>query len=43
MAAENGADTFVAGIQRLRCGDPADQIALLRATASAHLHAAARS
>ena len=36
-AAENGADTFVAGSSVFR-GDPAAQIALLRETAAAHVH-----
>jgi ribulose-phosphate 3-epimerase len=43
VAAENGADTFVAGSSVFGAESAADQIALLRATASAHLHAAARS
>ena len=38
IAAEAGANTFVAGSAVFR-GDPAEQIALLRATADAHTHA----
>ena len=38
IAAEAGANTFVAGSAVFR-GDPAEQIALLRATANAHTHA----
>jgi ribulose-phosphate 3-epimerase len=37
IAAEAGADTFVAGSSVFR-GEPAEQIALLRAAAEAHLH-----
>ncbi|WP_223690643.1 ribulose-phosphate 3-epimerase [Leifsonia poae] len=38
IAAENGADTFVAGSAVFRADDPAAQIALLRESASAHRH-----
>jgi ribulose-phosphate 3-epimerase len=37
-AAENGADTFVAGSAVFRAENPADQISLLRETATRHLH-----
>lgn len=37
-AAENGADTFVAGSSVFRAENPATQIDLLRKTATAHLH-----
>ncbi|MFI5061088.1 MAG: ribulose-phosphate 3-epimerase [Actinomycetales bacterium] len=37
-AAENGADTFVAGSSVFRAENPAAQIDLLRKTATAHLH-----
>jgi ribulose-phosphate 3-epimerase len=37
-AAESGANTFVAGSSVFRSPDPASQIALLRATAAAHVH-----
>ena len=43
VAAENGADTFVAGSSVFGAESAADQIALLRATASAHVHTASRS
>ncbi|MBX3093557.1 MAG: ribulose-phosphate 3-epimerase [Cryobacterium sp.] len=36
IAAEHGADTFVAGSSVFNSGDPADNIAALRAAASAH-------
>jgi ribulose-phosphate 3-epimerase len=42
-AAENGADTFVAGSAVFRGESAADQITLLRETASRHLHPAATS
>jgi len=42
-AAENGADTFVAGSAVFRGESAADQIALLRETASRHLHSASTS
>jgi ribulose-phosphate 3-epimerase len=42
-AAENGADTFVAGSAVFRGERAADQITLLRETASRHLHPAATS
>lgn len=38
IAAEHGADTFVAGSSVFNSGDPADNIAELRAAASAHTH-----
>lgn len=38
IAANAGADTFVAGSSVFNAGDPADQIALLRAAAEAHSH-----
>jgi ribulose-phosphate 3-epimerase len=38
IAAENGADTFVAGSAVFRAENPADQISLLRETATRHLH-----
>ena len=38
IAAEAGADTFVAGSAVFRSADPAAQIATLRATATAHCH-----
>jgi ribulose-phosphate 3-epimerase len=38
IAAEAGADTFVAGSAVFRSNDPAAQIALLRETAAAHAH-----
>ncbi|HEY0259831.1 MAG TPA: ribulose-phosphate 3-epimerase [Lacisediminihabitans sp.] len=37
-AAEAGADTFVAGSSVFNAGEPAEQIALLRAAASGHVH-----
>jgi ribulose-phosphate 3-epimerase len=37
-AAEAGADTFVAGSSVFNTGDPAAQIAALRAAAAAHIH-----
>jgi ribulose-phosphate 3-epimerase len=42
-AAENGADTFVAGSAVFRAENPADQISLLRETATRHLHTAGTS
>ncbi|HAM26267.1 MAG TPA: ribulose-phosphate 3-epimerase [Microbacteriaceae bacterium] len=39
MAAEAGADTFVAGSSVFNGGDPSEQIAALRAAALAHIHA----
>lgn len=39
IAAEAGANTFVAGSSVFNVGDPAEQIALLRAAAEAHSHA----
>ncbi|CAN5200227.1 ribulose-phosphate 3-epimerase [soil metagenome] len=38
IAAEAGADTFVAGSSVFNVGEPAEQIALLRAAAFAHSH-----
>ena len=38
IAAEAGADTFVAGSSVFNAGEPAEQIALLRAAAAAHSH-----
>jgi ribulose-phosphate 3-epimerase len=38
IAAENGADTFVAGSSVFRSAEPADAIATLRAAAQAHSH-----
>jgi len=38
IAAENGADTFVAGSSVFRSPEPADAIAALRAAAEAHTH-----
>ena len=38
VAAENGADTFVAGSSVFRSPEPADAIAALRAAAQAHTH-----
>ncbi|GAB2515004.1 ribulose-phosphate 3-epimerase [Paramicrobacterium agarici] len=38
VAAENGADTFVAGSSVFAGGDPADQIRMLRERAAAHSH-----
>jgi len=38
IAAEAGADTFVAGSSVFNAGEPAEQIALLRVAASAHSH-----
>ncbi|WP_437584914.1 ribulose-phosphate 3-epimerase [Paramicrobacterium sp. CJ85] len=38
IAAENGADTFVAGSSVFKAGEPAEQIALLRERAAAHAH-----
>jgi ribulose-phosphate 3-epimerase len=38
-AAEAGADTFVAGSSVFHAADPAEQIALLRSAANAHVHA----
>ncbi|MET4704581.1 MULTISPECIES: ribulose-phosphate 3-epimerase [Microbacteriaceae] len=38
IAAEAGADTFVAGSSVFNVGEPVEQIALLRAAASAHSH-----
>jgi ribulose-phosphate 3-epimerase len=43
IAAENGADTFVAGSAVFRAENPADQISLLRDTAARHLHTAGTS
>jgi len=40
IAAEAGADTFVAGSSVFRAPDPATKIAELRAAAAAHVHAA---
>ncbi len=40
IAAEAGADTFVAGSSVYNVGEPASQIALLRAAARAHSHSA---
>ncbi len=37
-AAENGADTFVAGSSVFRAESAADQIAVLRETAASHQH-----
>ncbi|WP_431277353.1 ribulose-phosphate 3-epimerase [Leifsonia poae] len=42
-AAENGADTFVAGSAVFRAENPADQISLLRESATRHLHGPATS
>ncbi|MFF1572144.1 ribulose-phosphate 3-epimerase [Leifsonia sp. NPDC058292] len=42
-AAENGADTFVAGSAVFRAENTAEQISLLRETAARHLHQAATS
>ena len=39
IAAENGADTFVAGSSVFNSADPAQQIAVLRAAATEHQHA----
>ena len=41
IAAEAGADTFVAGSSVFKSDDPAGQIAALRAAAEAHVHRAA--
>jgi ribulose-phosphate 3-epimerase len=38
IAAEAGADTFVAGSSVFNAGEPEDQIALLRAAAGSHVH-----
>ena len=38
IAADAGADTFVAGSSVFNAGEPAEQIALLRAAAAAHAH-----
>ncbi|MCW4459532.1 ribulose-phosphate 3-epimerase [Microbacterium sp. MPKO10] len=38
VAAENGADTFVAGSSVFNAADPADQIRMLRERAAAHSH-----